>query len=166
MKFIQMNPMFGISLTRLTWSSQVAGFFVFWLWQRTRFQESERSFMDVIVTSKTLHVTQALKAAAIRQAEKLLRFGKHILRVRISLEAVARKKNDMFSTIVQYHIELPGRTITVRRKASDMYEALVDAASSAARQVRKVKERQLYFRHGYRSAYAPALIEDYDLRYS
>jgi ribosomal subunit interface protein len=109
--------------------------------------------MDVIVTSKTLQVTQALRAMASRQAQKLYRLGKKILRVRVSLEAVTKKKNDSSATIVQYHVELPGKDIVVRRKARDMYEALVDAASSAARQVRKAKERQITFKRGYRSSF-------------
>lgn len=117
--------------------------------------------MDVIVTSKTLQVTQALRAAAIRQAEKLFRFGKKVLKVRVSLELVTRKRNDLQATIVQYQVELPGRQIIVRRKARDMYEALVDAASSAARQVRKAKERQMYFKRGYRSAYASLPVDSY-----
>ncbi len=109
--------------------------------------------MDVIVTSKTLQVTQALRSMAIRQAQKLYRLGKRILRVRVSLEAVARKKNDSTATVVQYHVELPGKDVVVRRRARDMYEALVDAASSAARQVQKVKERRLTFKRGYRSSF-------------
>jgi len=122
----------------------------------------ERSCMDVIVTSKTLQVTQALKAMASRQAQKLFRLGKKILRVRVSLEAVARRKNDMTAAIVQYHVELPGKDIVVRRKARDMYEALVDAASSAARQVRKAKERQIVFKRGYRSAFEmPEVVKNY-----
>lgn len=110
--------------------------------------------MDVIITSKTLHVTQALRAAAVRQAEKLFRFGKKVMKVRVSLELVTRKKGNSQTAVVQYQVELPGKLIVVRRKAHDMYEALVDAASSAARQVRKVKEKQLFFKRGYRSAYA------------
>jgi len=109
--------------------------------------------MDVIVTSKTLQITQALKAAAVRQATKLFRFGHRILRVRVSLEAVAKKKSNITAAVVQYRVELPGRDVIVRRQAQDMYEALVDAASSAARQVRKVKERRMTFKRGYRSAW-------------
>ncbi len=108
--------------------------------------------MDVIVTSKTLQVTQALKAAAVKQARKLLKFGKRILRVRVSLEAVAKKKSSMQAALVQYQVELPGKDVVVRRQAQDMYEALVDAASSAARQVRKAKERRITFKRGYRSS--------------
>lgn len=121
--------------------------------------------MDVIVTSKTLQVTQALRAAAIRQAEKLMRFGKKILRVRVTLEKVAKKKNDTQAAIVQYHVELPGRDVIVRRQARDMYEALVDAASRAARQVRKVKEQQVYFKRGYRSAFAEVPLHSYPRDY-
>jgi len=108
--------------------------------------------MDVIVTSKTLKVTEALKAMAVRQAEKLVRFGKRILRVRVTLEAVAKKTNDSTATVVQYQIELPGKDIVVQRRARNMYDALVDAGSSAARQVRKMKERRITFKRGYRSS--------------
>lgn len=109
--------------------------------------------MVVIVTSKTLHVTQALREMAERQAQKLYRLGKQIIRVRVSLEAVAKKKNDIHSTIVQYHVELPGKDVVVKRRARDMYEALVDAASSASRQVRKMKEKRMTFKRGYKSMF-------------
>lgn len=109
--------------------------------------------MDVIVTSKTLQITQALKAAAIRQARKLVRFGHRIVRVRVSLEAVAKKHQSMQAAVVQYQVELPGKQVIVRRQARDMYEALVDAAASAARQIRKTKERRMMFKRGYRSAW-------------
>lgn len=148
------------SVTRLT-LAKVAGVFVFWGWLRTNQGKQERSLMDVIITSKTLQVTQALRAAAVRQAEKLFRFGKKILKVRVSLEVVNRKKNDLQATIVQYQVDLPGRRIVVRRKARDMYEALVDAASSAARQVRKTKEKRLFFKRGYRSAFATVPVDRY-----
>jgi len=115
---------------------------------------TERKAMVVIVTSKTLHVTQALREMAERQAQKLYRLGKRIIRVRVSLEAVTKKKNDTHSTVVQYHVELPGKDVVVRRKARDMYEALVDAASSAARQVRKAKEKQATFKRGYKSMFS------------
>ncbi|MDQ3008082.1 MAG: HPF/RaiA family ribosome-associated protein [bacterium] len=110
--------------------------------------------MEVIVTSKSLPVTKALQAAAVRQARRLLRMGRKILRVRVSFEAVARKKNDTHAMVVQYHVEMPGKDVVVKRRARDIYEALVDAAAQAGRQVRKAKEKRLSSRRGYRPVFA------------
>lgn len=143
-----------------------SGIFLFWAWRLQRVQNKGKDSMVVIVTSKTLHVTQALRDMAERQAQKLHRFGKNIIRVRVSLEAVAKKKNDTHATIVQYHVELPGRDVVVKRKARDMYEALVDAASSASRQVRKVKEKELTFKRGYRSMFDEVRVAELPVKSS
>jgi ribosomal subunit interface protein len=106
--------------------------------------------MDIIVESKTIPVTAALRALAVKQARRLVRLGGRILRVRIHLDAITKKKNDTQSSVVQFQVELPGKDIIVRRHARDLYLALVEAAHQASRQVRKAKERRLTLKRHHR----------------
>ncbi len=99
--------------------------------------------VDVIVESKTIPVTAALRAVAVKQARHILRLGGRILRIRVHLDAIAKKKNDTHSSVAQFQIELPGKDIVVRRRARDLYLAIIEAAHQASRQVRKLKEKRL-----------------------
>ncbi|HEX7018018.1 MAG TPA: hypothetical protein VF209_03885, partial [Patescibacteria group bacterium] len=64
--------------------------------------------MRVIVQSKTLPVTFALRRFAQRQAEKLAKFSNRILHVFVYLEKVQGKRNDPFAASVKYAVHLPG----------------------------------------------------------
>ncbi len=99
--------------------------------------------MHVIIQSKTLEVTQALRNYVQKQVKKLARRGKKIEKVTVVLDSVKKKKNDSSAKTVQFHIELPGKNLTVRKQAHDMYVAIVDAAESTARSLRKKKEKQV-----------------------
>ncbi len=103
--------------------------------------------MHVIVQSKTLPITRALRAFVDHQASKLERLA-NITKLSVFLEKVGKKNNDPSAATVQYLIEIPGKkALVVRRRAVDMYEAIVDATQRAMRRVRKVKERQLNDHH-------------------
>lgn len=99
--------------------------------------------MNVLVQGKTLEVTKSLRAFIMKQAEKLTKVGVRILNVRVYLEQVARKANDSKRALVKYKVELPGKDIIVKRRAKDIYEAVVDATDSVVRQVRKLKEKRI-----------------------
>lgn len=99
--------------------------------------------MVVLVESKSMPVTTALRAAAAKQAQRIFKLSGRVLSVRVSMETVARRKNDSQAAIVQYLVQVPGRVIVVRRKAKDVYQAIADAAHHAARQVKKLKERRI-----------------------
>jgi len=111
--------------------------------------------MVVIVESKTIIITEAIRALATRQARKLFHFGHRISRVKVSLEAITRKKNDTQAAVAQYVIELPGKDIVVRRRAKDLYLAITEAANHAARSVRKLKEKRLTQKRTPRTEPAP-----------
>lgn len=102
--------------------------------------------MVVLIESKTIIITEALRAMATRQARKLFHFGASITKVRITLDTIARKKNDSQAAVVQYSVELPGKDVVVRRRAKDIYLAITEAAAHAARSVRKMKEKKLSIR--------------------
>ncbi len=99
--------------------------------------------MNVSVQSKTLEITEALRSFCERQANKVSRFSQKISSVNIYIENVAKKKNDPEAASVQYSVNLPGQVLVVKRRATDLYEAIVDATNGIMRQVRKEKEKRI-----------------------
>lgn len=99
--------------------------------------------MNVSVQSKTLEVTEAMRQFCLRQAQKLGRFSQKISSINIYIENIAKKKNDPNGASVQYSVNLPGRVLVVKRRAVDLYEAIVDATNGIMRRVREAKERRL-----------------------
>jgi len=99
--------------------------------------------MNITVQSKTLEVTDALRAFCEKQALKIGRFGKKISKINIHIENVERKKNDPNSASVLYSVDIPGQVLVVKRKAVNMYDAVVDATNGIMRQVRKTKEKRI-----------------------
>ena len=99
--------------------------------------------MTVIVESKKMKVTQAIRIFAQEQAEKLKKLEKSISQVRIHLESVTKKKSDTHSNIVTYRVLIPGKDIVVKKHAVDMYQAIVDATAGAVRKLRKVSEKRM-----------------------
>lgn len=99
--------------------------------------------MTVIVESKKMKVTQAIRIFAEKQAEKLKKLEKGVSQVRIYLESVAKKKSDVHSNIVTYYISIPGKNLVVKKHAVDMYAAIVDATEGAVRKLRKVNEKRM-----------------------
>jgi ribosomal subunit interface protein len=99
--------------------------------------------MNITVQSKTLEVTDALRAFCEKQAQKMNRFGRRISSINIHIENIKRKKNDPSAASVQYSVKLPGNVLVVKRTAVNMYEAVVDATNGIMRQVRKTKEKRI-----------------------
>lgn len=99
--------------------------------------------MTVIVESKKMKLTQAIRIFAQDQAEKLKKLEKGVSEVRIYLESVAKKKSDIYSNIVTYRVSIPGKDIVVKKHAVDMYAAIVDATEGAVRKLRKVSEKRM-----------------------
>jgi len=106
----------------------------------------ERIPMTVIVESKKMKVTQAIRIFAQNQAEKLKKIEKGVSQVRIYLESVAKKKSDARSNIVTYCVKIPGKEIVVKKHAVDMYAAIVDATAGAVRKLRKANEKRMTFK--------------------
>ncbi len=98
--------------------------------------------MTVIVASKQMKVTAGLRQYVEDQAQKLLKLGKRAAGVRVYLETVRKKSNDQMANVVTYCVELPGKNVVVKKTAVDMYQAILQATASAARQVRKQYEKR------------------------
>jgi ribosomal subunit interface protein len=98
--------------------------------------------MTVIVESKRMKITKGLRQFAQKQASKLSRLEKGISKISIYLENVANKRRDMAANLVTYSVFMPGKHIVVKKKATDMYEAISEATSAAMRKVRKSCEKR------------------------
>lgn len=99
--------------------------------------------MKIIVQSKTLKVTQALRTFVERQVAKIISRGQKITKVTVMLEKVARKKSDQDATAAKVCIKVPGKTLTVQRHAHDLYQAINEAVDRSDRVLRKMKEKRL-----------------------
>jgi len=98
--------------------------------------------MTVIVESKRMKVTQALRSFIEKQAQKITKLNKNATKVRVHLETTKRKSNDPLANMVTFLVEIPGKDIVITKHAVNMYDAVVDAAAGAARQLRKKHEKQ------------------------
>ncbi len=102
--------------------------------------------MTVLVESKQVKVTQALRDFATHQMEKLSKLGKRVQKISVFLETVGKKNNDPSANRVTVQVEVPGKNVIVRKHAADMYEAIVEAAHGAVRRLRKQTERRITLR--------------------
>lgn len=108
----------------------------------------ERGTMTVIVESKRMKVTKALRDFIEKQTRKIVKLNKKTTNVRVHLETVEKKSNDPLSNVVTFLVEIPGKNIVITKRAVNMYDAIVDATSGAARQLRKrYEKRQTVQRH-------------------
>lgn len=99
--------------------------------------------MKILIQSKTLKITEALRAFVERQVLKVSKPGQRVDRVSVFLENVGRKKNDLQSATAKIKVSVPGQDLIVQRRARDMYQAVTEATASAVRHLRKTKERRL-----------------------
>ncbi|NCN24077.1 MAG: ribosomal subunit interface protein [Candidatus Pacebacteria bacterium CG10_big_fil_rev_8_21_14_0_10_42_12] len=99
--------------------------------------------MQVIVESKNLEVTKAIREFAEKQARKLSKLSGRITRIRLFLETIPKKRNDPHANTVTYEVEVPGKNVVITSKAVDMYEAIVAATNTAARRMRKQFEKKI-----------------------
>lgn len=100
--------------------------------------------MKILIQSKTLEVSAALRDFVERYAQRLAAHKYRVNTVTVFLENITRKKNDQNAAVARLKIDVPGKKdIVVERRAKDLYEAIVDASERAMRYVRKLKEKRL-----------------------
>ena len=98
--------------------------------------------MNVIVHSKTIKLTKAIRVFCQEQCEKLFGKGSHISQVSVFLEDISRKKSSSKRASAKIKISIPGKDVVIRRQAHDLYKAIVDVTRRAQRQLRKSKEKK------------------------
>jgi ribosomal subunit interface protein len=119
--------------------------------------------MQIMIQSKTLAVTAALRAFIERQLNKLARLQPRATTVTVFLETVARKKNDLQASVARVKISMPGKDLIIERRAQDLYTAVVDVAEHAFRYLRKTKEKRLTNKRSRAYARLPIAPADLDL---
>lgn len=102
--------------------------------------------MQVIVQSKSVPVTTAMREYIQQQLQRLFKRSDRITSVTVFLESVKGKKNDDKAMKVKISIDIPKAPIFVEREGSDLYQVVVDASRRAARYLRKAKEKHLHSR--------------------
>lgn len=97
--------------------------------------------MNVLVHSKTVPVTEAMRTFIRKQANKLGKFSQPIQSLQVFLEN--RKNHDGISLESQVNIQLkiPGKDILTSAKAPNLYAAINEAMEDAVRSLRKRKEK-------------------------
>ncbi len=98
--------------------------------------------MQVIVESKNVEVTSAIRSHAQKQAQKLTKVYKKINIARFFLDNLKKKSNDPKANKVTLKVEIPGKDVVVKEHAVDMYEAINLAVESALRHLRKKLEKE------------------------
>ena len=98
--------------------------------------------MQVIVESKNVEVTGAIRDHAQKQAQKLLKVYKKINLARFFLDNIKKKSNDPKANQATLKVEIPGKDIVVKEHAVDMYEAINLAVEAALRHLRKKLEKE------------------------
>ena len=98
--------------------------------------------MHVIVQAKNFDVTPALNEFTESHAQKLLRRGRHVIKITVYLEMVERKKNDFHAAKITVRVELAGKDVVLEHQSFDIYSGILEALDRAERVLRKAKERQ------------------------
>lgn len=115
--------------------------------------------MKVLIQSKTLAVTAALRTFIERQLAKLSRLNPQALSATVFLETIERKKNDLRAAVVRVKVDLPGKDVMIEHRSADLYTAVVEVAERAFRAVKKSKERRLSQRRSSRLSAAYLALE-------
>jgi len=104
---------------------------------------------DVIVTGRNLELTEAMKDAVHRKAEKLFSHEERIIRLRVELE-YDKNATGQDEQIAKGHIEIDGKPLITTEASQDMYtsiDRMVDKLDRMLRRrsrLRKVKRKDLH----------------------
>ncbi|MFP4351540.1 MAG: ribosome hibernation-promoting factor, HPF/YfiA family [Puniceicoccaceae bacterium] len=104
---------------------------------------------DVIVTGRNLELTEAMKDAVHRKAEKLFSHEERIIRLRVELE-YNKNVTGQDEQIAKGHIEIDGKPLITTEASEDMYtsiDRMVDKLDRMLRRrsrLRKVKRKDLH----------------------
>ncbi len=98
--------------------------------------------MKIFVQAKNMKVTQAIRSFVVKKTKRTIsKISDQVINVKVYLENVARKKNDPKSSKAKVSIEVPGKNILAEASSFNPYQAVSKAIRTAARQLRKLKEK-------------------------
>lgn len=100
--------------------------------------------MNVLVQTKDLEATGAIRQFIDDQLQKILKLGLPVKKVQAHLEYIERKNSDEHRAQVQFSVGLPGQAdIVVKESDKDLYRAITKATHSLIRHLRKSKEKKV-----------------------
>lgn len=104
---------------------------------------------DIIVTGRNLELTEAMKDAIHRKAEKLFSHEERIIRLRVELE-YNKNVTGQDEQIAKGHIEIEGNPLITTESSQDMYTSIDQVVEKLDRmlrrrsRLRKVKRKDLH----------------------
>lgn len=104
---------------------------------------------DVIVTGRNMELTEALKDAVHRKAEKLFAHEEKIIRLRVELE-YNKNVTGQDEYIAKGHIEINGPPLILSEATDDLYKSIDIMADKLDRKLRrrsrlrKVKRKDIH----------------------
>ena len=104
---------------------------------------------DVIVTGRNLELTEAMKDAVYRKAEKLFSHEERIMRLRVELE-YNKNVTGQDEQIAKGHIEIEGNPLITTEASQDMYTSIdqmvekLDRMLRRRSRLRRVKRKDLH----------------------
>ena len=100
--------------------------------------------MDIIVQAKNKEASQALRSFIKSQLMKIKKLGVPVRQVRVFLENISRKDSDPHRASVIVDVDITGKKkVSVRSRAHDLYQAVMEVSQDTIRQVRKQKEKKM-----------------------
>jgi len=104
---------------------------------------------DVIVTGRNIELTEAMKEAVYRKAEKLFEHEEQIIRLRVELE-YNKNVTGQDEQIAKGHIEINGKPLITSEATESMYasiDGMVDKLDRMLRRrsrLRRVKRKDVH----------------------
>jgi len=104
---------------------------------------------DVIVTGRNIELTEAMKEAVYRKAEKLFEHEDQIMRLRVELE-YNKNVTGQDEQIAKGHIEIKGEPLITSEASENMYSSIdqmvekLDRMLRRRSRLRKVKRKDVH----------------------
>lgn len=97
--------------------------------------------MNILVHSKTLQVTDAIRQYVAKQVRKIGKFSRKVSAVNVFLEVVKTKAGVEQEAVAKIQVMIPGKDVMTKSKAHDLYLAIHNAIEDAGHSMRKRKEK-------------------------
>lgn len=96
--------------------------------------------MNILVHSKSLKITDAMREYVMKQVSKLGKFSHRVKAVNVFLETVKTKAGIEQEATAKVQVIIPGKDVMTKSKAHDLYLAVSEAMKDASLSLTKRKE--------------------------
>lgn len=104
-------------------------------------RRTEGGLMNILVHSKTMRITDAMREFVIKQVNKLGKFSHKVKAVNVFLETAKNKAGIEQEAVAKVQVMIPGKDVMTKSKAHDFYVAVSEAMEDASLSLRKRKEK-------------------------